>query len=257
MRDLVKTPGGLAIQKLLESREAIFAQSIVDFRQFQAQWEKIPISEGSDPTQPFWVNGWLPGLDAAAIYGLLARRNPSVYLEIGSGNSTKFARRSISDHGLKTRIVSIDPAPRASIDHICDRLIRAPLEDVAIDEITRLPGDCMIFLDSSHRSFQSSDVTVFFTELLTAIPHGAVWGLHDIFLPYDYPKAWTNRYYNEQYLLTAYLLGGAGKDEILLSGNYVSTHRELSSAVREQLFGGACFSAVEPYGSCFWMERTR
>ena len=37
-------------------------------------------------------------------------------LEIGSGNSTKFARRAIRDHRLCTRITSIDPHPRAEID---------------------------------------------------------------------------------------------------------------------------------------------
>ena len=62
------------------------------------------------------INGWLPGLDSAALYAFLARTDPALYLEVGSGNSTKFARRAITDHGLRTRLVSIDPQPRAEID---------------------------------------------------------------------------------------------------------------------------------------------
>jgi hypothetical protein len=43
--------------------------------------------------EPAWVNGFLPGLDAAALYGMLALQPPETYLEVGSGNSTRFARR--------------------------------------------------------------------------------------------------------------------------------------------------------------------
>ncbi len=32
--------------------------------------------------------------------------------------------------------------------------------------------------------------------------------VHDIFLPDDYPPEWADRYYSEQYLLAAWLLGG-------------------------------------------------
>jgi hypothetical protein len=40
--------------------------------------------------------------------------------------------------------------------------------------------------------------------------------MHDIFLPWDYPEKWRQRFYNEQYLLLTYLLGGADGDEIVL-----------------------------------------
>ena len=63
-------------------------------------------------------------------------------------------------------------------------------------------GD-MVFIDNSHRAFQNSDVTVFFTEVLPALPAGVAYGIHDIFLPDDYPAGWSDRFYNEQYLLAA------------------------------------------------------
>ena len=33
-------------------------------------------------------------------------------------------------------------------------------------------------------------------------------GVHDIFLPHDYPSDWLKRFYSEQYLLASWLLGG-------------------------------------------------
>ena len=54
-------------------------------------------------------------------------RHAKRLVEVGSGYSTKFARRAIDDHSLRSRITSIDPAPRAEIDGLCDSVIRGPL----------------------------------------------------------------------------------------------------------------------------------
>ena len=90
-----------------------------------------PAADGAAAGEPTWVNGWLPGLDSAALYTILARTDPALYLEVGSGNSTKFARRAIEDHGLRTRLVSIDPQPRAEIDALCDEVVRSPADPLA------------------------------------------------------------------------------------------------------------------------------
>lgn len=254
-RNLAQAPGGKVIVDLLERRMESFADLIAAFGAFRPQFETIALHGDPAGVDPFWMNGWLPGLDAASIYGLLATRNPSTYLEVGSGNSTKFARRAIADHGLRTKIVSIDPAPRAGIDNLCDRIIRAPFETVPLADIEPILADSVIFIDNSHRSFQNSDVTVFFSDLLPVIPKGSVWGLHDIFLPYDYPDDWTNRFYNEQYLLMSYLLGGAGRDTILLANGYAATHEALSGVISAKLFAGEHLACVQKYGGCFWMER--
>ena len=160
----------------------------------------------SKPMVPFWDNGWLSPMDAASLYGFLAARNPRRYVEIGSGNSTMFARRAIADHRLRTQIVSIDPSPRVGIDAICDRVVRTGLERADLGIFDDLGRDDMIFCDNSHYSFQNSDVTVFFLEVLPRLKNGPLIGVHDIFLPYDYPPTWLPRFYNEQYLLACWLL---------------------------------------------------
>jgi hypothetical protein len=84
----------------------------------------IPAAEPADERQPFWANGWFPVLDAICLTGMLVRLNPRRYVEVGSGNSTKFARWAIAHHGLRTEITSIDPHPRAVVEAI-DLFLRA------------------------------------------------------------------------------------------------------------------------------------
>jgi hypothetical protein len=75
-----------------------------------------------------WVNGYLPALDSIATYCLLAKTNPKRYVEMGSGNSTLFARASIRDNKLRTRITSIDPTPRRNIEDVSDEILRKAAE---------------------------------------------------------------------------------------------------------------------------------
>jgi Methyltransferase domain len=158
--------------------------------------------------EPHWLNDWFPAFDAISLYGLVATRRPRRLVEIGSGNSTLFARRAVRDHSPGTRIVSIDPSPRAEVDAQCDEVVRMPLEDVPLSFFEGITPADMVFFDGSHRAFQNSDATVFFTEILPLLPAGTLVGVHDIFLPYDYPQAWLGRWYSEQYLLACWLLGG-------------------------------------------------
>jgi len=254
-RSWAETSGIQYINKQMILGESAFVDTLLQFTRFIDKFEAIPLKNIGDENNPCWLNGWLPGFDAVTIYGLLATRNPSVYFEIGSGNSTKFARRAIEDNGLSTKIISLDPQPRADIDSICDEIIRSSCEEVPISLFENLPSDMIFFVDGSHRSFQNSDVTVFFTEILPSLPMGCIWGLHDISLPYDYPADVAGRYYNEQYLLLAYLLGGGGNDTILLPNAFISGRPSLSQIVTDTIFASNHFNDVEKHGNCFWMLR--
>ncbi len=215
------------------------------------------IATEADPAgrDPAWINGMLPGLDAMILYGLIRRLRPKTYVEVGSGHSTKFVRRAIEDGKLATRIVSIDPCPRAEIDALCDAVIRAPLEDLADFSVFEgLSAGDVVFVDNSHRSFQNSDVTVFFTEALATIPRGVYVGVHDIMLPMDYPPAWRDRFYNEQYLLACYLLGGAAGDEVVFPGTYVSGRPEFEAGIAA-LFKVGSPALASRWANSFWLRR--
>jgi hypothetical protein len=220
---------------------------------FTTRLASIPMDRPIDPMVPYWNNGFIGGLEAMALYCFPAIYGSRHYIEIGSGNSTKFVRRSISDNRLNTKITSIDPHPRAEIDQICDEVIRKGLEEVDQSIFDQLePGDILMF-DGSHYCFQNSDVTVFFLEILPRIKSGVLVYIDDIYLPYDYPPAWKDRYYAEQYVLATLLLARPERYEILLPCVFVAQDENLRHEadtvirhIRPQGLGG--------YGNGFWMR---
>jgi hypothetical protein len=171
-------------------------------------------------TEPAWTGGPITALDAAWIYYFMVTLRPATYLEIGSGISTLFAARAKKDHQLPTQIVSIDPEPRAAVDGVCDRVIRASLETAELGLFGDLAAGDIVFLDGSHRAFMNSDVTVFMLDVLPLLKPGVVVQVHDFHLPYDYPQMFANWYWNEQYCLGSYLMAMGTRVKVLMPGNY-------------------------------------
>src|SRR5262249_8929981 len=54
-------------------------------------------AEASARGEPYWNNQWFSALDAMALYTLVSHRRPPRIVEVGSGNSTKFAARAVRD----------------------------------------------------------------------------------------------------------------------------------------------------------------
>ena len=189
-------------------------------------------ADPATPAAPFWDNPWFSTLDAAALFGLLRARKPARYLEIGSGHSTMFAAHAVRAGGLSTDILSIDPNPRAEIDALCQRVLRAPLEMAALDLFDELHAGDILFFDGSHRVFQNSDVTAFFLDVLPRLKPGVLVHIHDIFLPDDYPPAWQSFLFSEQYLLAAMLLCERPPFRVLLPNYFVCADEALVAQVR-------------------------
>lgn len=252
---------------LIAKDRAGYKATLEKFREFNDLLLNIPMQPAS-PLEPSWVNKWLSPFDLASLYCLVSLNHPQHYLEVGSGVSTLVARRAVRDHELRTRIISIDPQPRAEIEPLCDTIIRQPLERVELAVFDQLaPGD-ILFIDSSHRVFTNSDVTVLFLDVLPRLQPGVLVHLHDIFLPYDYPPEWRDRYYSEQYLLAAMLLGQSSRFRIALPNAFVSQDSELSAVLaplwRDPRFAPAAPPNGQPrqvadrsgLGSSFWMRTT-
>ena len=241
---------------LISAGNETYTALLEQFAHLSPEFEKISVhGEGCASFAPRWVNGWFPALDSISLYGLLAINNPRLYVEVGSGNSTMFARQAIRDHGLRTSIVSIDPHPRADIDSICDHVIRSPCEDVPAEFFESLSSEDILFVDNSHRSFTNSDVTVFFTEILPFLPSKMIYGIHDIFLPWDYPESWQVRFYNEQYLLATYLTGGAAGDKVLMPNAYMTFFSADLLGPLDSVLKNPALAGIEPTGGAFWMQR--
>ena len=242
-------PPHAAIEALVARNRARYRDILTGIARRTTLLEGIPTErEGAGP---FWNNTWLPPLDAAALMHFVLEQKPTRYLEIGSGNSTMFARHAIESGGLATTITSIDPQPRAEIDKLCDRVIRSPLETVngsIFDELER--GD-ILFFDGSHRVFTDSDVTVFFLEVWPRIRPGVLIHIHDIFWPDDYPPEWGRRYYSEQYMLGTMML--AGKADPVFPTYYVSTDPELGRQASGFLRGQPFLRNY--WGTSFWLNK--
>jgi hypothetical protein len=213
---------------------------------------KIAVPEEPDPLQPAWANPWFSGLDLAALYMFVARYRPSRCVEIGSGWTTKVARRASRDSGSPLHITSIDPQPRSEIDRLCDVSVRQAAEDVTLDLFTGLDAGDILFVDSSHRAFTNSDCVFFFLEVLPAVKAGVLIHIHDVFLPYDYPPEWSDRFYSEQYLLAAWLLAGGGGVRVELPNMFVSGDTDLSAEL-QPLWRGE-LESVQRHGGSFWFR---
>jgi hypothetical protein len=159
-----------------------------------------------DGTIPYFPNPYFGPMDATALAGMIAALRPHRLIEIGSGISTRIARHTIDSHGLATRLLAIDPAPRAAVAAIAESLPSSLLDaDPAIFD--ELQADDILFFDGSHLSFSGTDCSHLFLEILPRLASGVYVHVHDIFLPNDYPERLRNRFYNEQQLLAAFLAG--------------------------------------------------
>jgi hypothetical protein len=242
------------LYSIIDSNRNSYIERLKSFLDFTANFARIPKQAiNSSPSEPNWINGWMPPLDAVALYSLIATKQPKYFLEVGSGNSTKFVRKAITDHGLNTKIISIDPHPRVEIDMLCDEVIRKPMEAVSLDLFDQLGSGDILYVDNSHRVFMNSDATVVFLDVIPRLKPGVLVEIHDVTLPFDYSRAVVDRYYSEQYLLAAYLLARGHRFEILLPNAFIDSDKELRSILMP-LWQKAEMQNAETYGCSFWIQ---
>jgi hypothetical protein len=242
------------LEALLCENEADYAKLLDRFVAFGDDLSAIPAQPSADAREPHWMNEWQPPLDGIALYCLLRLHRPERYFEIGSGVSTQFVRRAIVDGETDTLVTSVDPKPRADIDQLCDRIIREPLENVDLAVFDDLTSGDVLFFDGTHRAFMNSDVTVFFLDLLPRLPGGVLVGIHDVYLPFDYPHDVVDRYYSEQYVLAARLLAEGHAAHIVLPAAFVAAN-PLRYAGLDKLQASLPAAIARPLsGSGFWLE---
>lgn len=192
-------------------------------------------------------NGYFDSPDAEALYLMVRRNAPRQVIEVGCGNSTRITRQAILDGGLDCTLTAIDPFPRADIAGLVDRFHQATLESVDPSLFGDLSRGDILFIDSSHQVRMSNDVAHLFCRIIPALPAGVVIHVHDVFLPYEYPKRF---FYDcpswaEQYMLHA-LLQGDGYD-ILWPGYYLQKERPDAVAALPFLGAGRAQS--------FWIRK--
>ncbi len=252
-------------QGRIEGLAQWFAAHNGDYREFLAELRKldlshIPISlSPAAPLVPAWLGGPITAFDSLALYAMVRKHTPKLYLEIGSGMTTCFARQAITDAKLPTKVVSIDPQPRREVDAICDHTIRDGLETCDLSTFDQLEAGDILFLDGSHRSFMNSDVTVFFIDVLPRIKSGVIVHVHDILLPWDYPESFKNWYWNEQYMLAVYMMCAKATLYPVLPTSWITRCSELSEFFQHPFIDLGSEEANQSWkhGGSMWFTKTR
>lgn len=206
---------------------------------------------GADaPPAPRWDQDWFPRLDAAAAYALVRKEPPRRMVEVGSGHSTRFLARAVADGRLTTRIMAIDPEPRARIAGLAVEFLQQPVQQVDEKHFKNLVAGDILFIDSSHQLQPGSDVEFVMARAVPKLPAGVRLHFHDIFLPDGYPAHWAWRRYNEQAVVAALLRAGWACE---FSSHWVASRRPdlLARGVlgRLPLVAGAIESSL-------WLRKT-
>ncbi len=154
-------------------------------------------------------NSYFSSPDTEVLYALISSYRPKRIVEVGSGNSTRVMRQAILDQGLDAKIVSIDPHPRVDVAGYADEVYRSCVEELDAEQVASwLEPNDILFIDSSHLIAIGNDVPFLYFQVLPKLSPGVLIHIHDIFLPYEYPKDWVVDYkwgFNEQILLNAIL----------------------------------------------------
>lgn len=242
--------------EIINQNRALYEEILESFLNYTERFHEIKDSKDEvNENNPTWNNHFLPGLDIISIYGIIAKYKPARYIEIGSGNSTKVARKSIIENHLNTEVISIDPFPRANIDHLADKVIREPFENLSDNTfiIESLNENDVLFIDNSHRVFPNSDAMICFLELLPFLKKGVIVHIHDIYLPFDYPQFMCDRFYNEQYMLAAFILANPEKFKTILPNYFISEDEQLSQVI-SPIWNHKNLSNVEKHGGSYWIQ---
>jgi predicted O-methyltransferase YrrM len=212
---MVTTPIPNVITDLFDARRARFAQFLETIDAYAADLAKIGVN---NPPQPRWDQVWFPRLDAAVAYAMVRAAKPTRIVEVGSGHSTRFMARAIRDGGLATKLTSIDPQPRATLDGLAVERLARPVQDI---DMPALAAGDMLFIDSSHVVGPGSDVDHLIHRIVPGLPGGVLIHFHDIFLPDPYPPEWDYRRYNEHDAVAELL--ASNMYEVMFASCYAAT----------------------------------
>lgn len=195
--------------------------------------------------------------DAVVLHGIVRTLKPRRIVELGSGHSTLVtaaAARANAAEGHPVTLEVFDPFPGVAGPGLpgLTRLERTAAQDVPFATFASLRSGDILFVDTTHTVKIGSDVNHILLEILPRLAPGVVVHLHDIFLPYEYPRPWLEDfglYWTEQYLLQAFLAFNSGY-EILAS--VYALKRERPAEMAALLPPGNW----EGLGAAFWMRRT-
>ena len=219
----------------------------------QEELEALPSEPLAQGNLSFnWSNPQFSHADAALYYSLIRRFRPGQIIEIGAGHSTTLALRALQTNGAG-RLLCIDPHAPPFLQSLSPPIeLRAQrVQDVPDSLFQELSPSDILFIDGSHICKTGSDVNHLFLRVLPTLPKGVFVHIHDICLPFEYPRSWSEDvlcYWNEQYVLAG-LLANSSKYRVLLGVYFLQkTDERVLLPFLPRLPG------VFPGGGSLWLE---
>lgn len=188
---------------------------------YKVKWEEIaphisnfaPAARTGGRNRYYTDNPNFGYADAAILHGMICHHQPKRIIEIGSGFSSAVMLDLLMP-GVDRQITFIEPYPALLKglmrpgDENRVQLIDSRLQRVSIETFHCLNDGDFLFIDSSHVAKSGSDVLFEFFEIFPILKPGVFVHVHDVFFPFEYPRAWVvqeRRSWNEAYLLRAFL----------------------------------------------------
>jgi len=201
-------------------------------------------------------NPYFAGLDALLLWAAVRELRPRRMLEVGCGHSTLFALGALDANDTGT-MLGVDPEPRLSasvLAHPRLTLERHSAATLPLDRFLELAAGDVLSVDGSHLVRLGSDVNRIVLEVLPRLASGVVVQVHDVFLPWDYPRPWYERgtFLTEQFLLQAFLAENPRWE--ILAGAHALWRRHRDAVLR--LAPSLDLPPDAPHGaSSLWLRR--
>jgi hypothetical protein len=203
---------------------------------YQTEYNTFSFNPTSDPQRFYVANSAYSCGDAELLYGMIRRSKPQQIVEVGSGYTTLLIAEAIlrncqEQPGSVCEFTAIEPYPPDYLSPLpagVTRMYTSPVQAIDRKVFTNLVDGDILFIDSSHVSAIGSDVNALYLDVLPRLAAGVFVHIHDIFIPYEYPRNWIRSarfYWNEQYLLNAFLLFNRDFEVLLPTHAVFRNHR--------------------------------
>jgi len=172
-----------------------------------------PPRTSTTPSDYYLDNPSYGPVDAETLYGFVRHSKPRRIVELGSGFTTLVLSRAALANGREgeqPELKVFDPFPSIAGPSTpgVSRFERLAAQEVPLDVFDELEPRDLLVVDTTHTVRLGGDVNRIVLEVLPRLGPGVLAHLHDIFLPWEYPRVWLERfglYWTEQYLLQAFL----------------------------------------------------
>lgn len=215
------------------------------------------LAEFTPPPEFFWGNPMYGPVESEVLHALIRRQKPTRIVELGSGFTSLIiaaACKQNATEGQPCRYVAFDPFPRGFVERGIDgmdSLDAVGATDIPQEEFDALGEGDILFVDTTHTVKVGGDVNRVLLEVLPVLDPGVLVHVHDVFLPYEYPRGFLEKqlYWQEQYLLQALLVENPNL-EVLFPAYAVARERpDLIKALMPR--------HEAPVGpGAFWIRRT-